>query len=1061
MKPLKLIISAFGPYAGTMPEIDFTKFDEKGLFLISGDTGAGKTMIFDAICFALYGKTSGTYRKETNLRSDYAKPDVPTFVDFWFSHQGHTYHVKRNPSYEREKKRGGGLSTEKENATLYKDDGIPTEGLSKVNAEIVELLHINEKQFKQIAMIAQGEFWSLLNAETKERTDILRNIFGTDGFKNIEYRLKERFDAADGKAKETGNAIVRYFGDVAADETDALCADLFAMQYNAEQTKSVWNTDEMLELTARIISSDNDRLQGIRNSLSEEEKGLDALKAKLTTAEYTNSLLKRVEILENESLSLKARRPEIDLLDEKLKKQRKATHTVKPHFDAYNEKERAAADAARMTDIKKEARIKALDDAKIASEKLAAAEARTPEAEEFKRTVNRISEEEQKYERKKTLTAELDMLEKENKSLESAEVHLKASEEALRKRIDQLQKKVEELKGKPAELESLNALNDKYSGLSARIGDVLGRDVPEYEAKIKDAEAKRAVCEKALDDYGAISKKRMAAEETRDRNRAGLLAAKLKEGEKCPVCGSVHHPEPAPLSDPGFSDEEFEELKKAEERALRSKDAAVAESERATTSYNECDRHLRDDIGACLADDLIKVRAEAGDTKELIGILEREDKALKLKLSDGLERAKTIAEECKTLNRAEEELKAARGEESDRLEKNRRSWEDANHENSRKLTEVRATLKEYESLGFPDLETALAVKTEALDGIKRIEGDTLRARKEKEEADNLVNRLNGELSALETELLRKREETETAKETLFKAVSENGFTGTDEAGTYFATEKELSLHEKELNDYHTAVSRNEVSLAQARKDAEGKQIMDVDALKQKCLGAESRVNSLRRTESTVLSRIAGNTEKSGHISELRAEYETASRKRSICDRLYRLVRGTTDKGRITLEQYIQATGFDGIIAAANKRLMPMSNNQFELFRKSDNLGKQSEHFLDLEVRDNFTGRRRPVGNLSGGESFKASLSLALGLSDTVSANLGGVMMDALFIDEGFGTLDKKSVDSAMETLLSLSGSNKLVGVISHREELIENIPQQIHVVKTRDGGSSFTVETDS
>ena len=158
-----------------------------------------------------------------------------------------------------------------------------------------------------------------------------------------------------------------------------------------------------------------------------------------------------------------------------------------------------------------------------------------------------------------------------------------------------------------------------------------------------------------------------------------------------------------------------------------------------------------------------------------------------------------------------------------------------------------------------------------------------------------------------------------------------------------------------------------------------------------------------------------------------------------------------------MEQYLQAAGFDGIIAAANRRMLPMSDGQYELYRQKDSLGKQSNNFLDLEVLDNYTGHRRPVGNLSGGESFKASLSLALGLSDTVSSNLGGVQMDALFVDEGFGTLDRKSLDNAMEILINLTGSNKLVGIISHREELIENIPQQIKVKKTK-AGSQITVE---
>ena len=165
-----------------------------------------------------------------------------------------------------------------------------------------------------------------------------------------------------------------------------------------------------------------------------------------------------------------------------------------------------------------------------------------------------------------------------------------------------------------------------------------------------------------------------------------------------------------------------------------------------------------------------------------------------------------------------------------------------------------------------------------------------------------------------------------------------------------------------------------------------------------------------------------------------------------------------NKAKITFEQYIQAAGFDNIIAAANRRLLPMSEGQYELCRKEDSDDKKSKTILNLEVRDNFTGHKRPVGNLSGGESFKASLSLALGLSDTVSSNMGGVQMDALFVDEGFGTLDRKSIENAMDILINLSGTDKLVGIISHREELMENIPQQIRVTKTKNGSR---IEIDS
>ncbi len=228
-------------------------------------------------------------------------------------------------------------------------------------------------------------------------------------------------------------------------------------------------------------------------------------------------------------------------------------------------------------------------------------------------------------------------------------------------------------------------------------------------------------------------------------------------------------------------------------------------------------------------------------------------------------------------------------------------------------------------------------------------------------------------------------------------------------------------------------------------------------LQQLCDTRKLEIERLRTAASDIGHRLSNNKKAYDNISAKSAELEDSRKAHNIFKRLYELVRGTTGNGKITLEQYIQAAGFDGIIAAANKRLLPMSDGQFELFRQEDSIGKKSSNFLELEVLDNYTGHRRPVGNLSGGESFKASLSLALGLSDTVSSKLGGIQMDALFIDEGFGTLDRKSIDSALDILINLSGANKLVGIISHREELMEAIPQQIKIKKLKDG-SHISVE---
>ena len=308
MKPIKLIISAIGPYAEEMPPIMFDAFEEKGLFLISGDTGAGKTTIFDAICFALYGKTSGTYRDEKNLRSEYAGDSVQSYVDFYFSHQGREFHVWRQPSYERQKQRGSGVILEKEKAILYEEGQTPIEGLTQVNNAIEELLHINEKQFKQIVMIAQGEFWYLLNAKTDQRTEILRKIFLTDGYKNIESKLKDRMDASYKIKVKAEDSIIQHFEDVSVNEKDELFGELEDIKSRAGRSGSAWNLDEILDVMERLILSDRERLKCIKADLKKAEAELKKNNEEFALAKTITALSRKEKNLKRKKKSLKKER---------------------------------------------------------------------------------------------------------------------------------------------------------------------------------------------------------------------------------------------------------------------------------------------------------------------------------------------------------------------------------------------------------------------------------------------------------------------------------------------------------------------------------------------------------------------------------------------------------------------------------------------------------------------------------------------------------------------------------------------------------------------------------
>ena len=298
MKPIKLIISGIGPYAKEMPEISFDDFGEKGLFLISGDTGAGKTTIFDAICFALYGTVSGSYRDTKNLRSEYAKEDVKSFVDFYFSHQGKNYQRLPTPPYERAKKRGSGVIEEKESACFYEENAAPIEGISNVNKAVYELLHIDEKQFKQIAMIAQGEFLSLLNAKTDERTDILRTIFSTTCYRNVEFKLKDRMDAANKSRSKKEISISQYFSDVLLIDESVFKNEFDELSKKISAGGVEFGLEGLFEMIQNINKENKEQLELCLVRCEEAEKALKQEQEKLTLAKVNNAFLERLELLE-------------------------------------------------------------------------------------------------------------------------------------------------------------------------------------------------------------------------------------------------------------------------------------------------------------------------------------------------------------------------------------------------------------------------------------------------------------------------------------------------------------------------------------------------------------------------------------------------------------------------------------------------------------------------------------------------------------------------------------------------------------------------------------------
>ena len=1075
MKPISLTLSAFGPYAKTMPPILFSQFADQGRFLIFGDTGSGKTMIFDAICFALYGTTSGSYRDTRNLRSEYADEKTESFVEFVFSHQGKTYEIRRTPEYERKKRRntGKGPDTimEKETVTFH-EQGLPAsaETLTQVNAAIRELLHMDEKQFKQVAMIAQGEFRDLLNAKTDQRTEILRRIFQTQSYREIASVLKKRLEQYETEKTLLETRIRQWFSEITAETDSPLAAELAGLQEQAAKTGSLWNLEEILALTEALLSEDAGRIGARRAAREAAEKDLESKKAELATAKLHNQALETLARCRENVKALASREPEIEAMRTLLERQKKASREGRPAEKAWQDKQievgRTAGEAERNAAEIRLAEAAAAEAGTAREE----AESRRPELLDTQKQIDRLQQDEARYQKRESLRRQAADLDREARQLgEQAEL-MQGKEAKLQEKIGSCRQFITEQKETPLRHQEAVAAGAALQTALNRMHWILGSRVPEWERRKRELKRSQDQYSQAREYWARAREARMTGEQILEDCRAGILAANLIEGEKCPVCGSLHHPEPARLPGVSITEEKLKELQKKEQELERRKNLALTEAEKAKTSLEEYETQLSGELADSLGD-----RTEDGlamqtdpeadrsgmphpELTEQILLLRRVQDETGEKLQENQRLCGELKQLCRRLEETEDLLKAAEGKEQEALKLQIAAVSEKKQKNDLTRAETEASLQTLGELPFAGWQQAKEELSRLSAIARTLQLSLEEAENRQKLADERVIRAHAAAKTLAETLKGQKEQEEELRLKLLSVTEILGFASPEEMHSFMIPETEIAAAEKQISEFEKKQAAAVQMHKQAEEAAKDLQPVDIAALRSYCEQKGREAEELRNLENAANNRLAGNTARKEKIEAHKPQLEKTRADWQTANRLYRLVTGTTGNGKITLEQYIQAAGFDGIIRAANRRLLPMSDGQFELFRQ-DSLGKKSNIFLDLEVLDHHTGHRRPVGNLSGGESFKASLSLALGLSDTVSGSHGGIQMDALFVDEGFGTLDRKPIESAMDILEGLSGSGKLVGIISHREELKERIPARINVAKTREG-SSISIEND-
>ena len=917
MRPLKLTVSAFGPYAGRVI-LNMEDLGTSGLYLITGDTGAGKTTIFDAVTYALYGEASGENRTPAMFRSKYANPETPTEVELTFSCAGKTYTVKRNPEYERPKARGTGTTTQKAEAELTMPDGRLVTKPREVDETIRGIMGVSRDQFMQIAMIAQGDFLKLLLASTDERKAIFRQLFRTQLYQVLQEGLKRESAALADRCVDARSSIKQYINGIAADDTDVLGIEVRKAK-NGELPMG-----EVLSLLRRLIEEDSRREEALCRRQGEIDRGLEAANGnlgKLAAREKTSAAIEQNRAgLAAEEKSGKALKAELDAQEakkpevEKAALEKSALEAELPRYDALD---------ALI------ARIGILADGREKSAKDL----------EAKRT---------KHDKD---GAALEELKKELISLSAAGEN--------RQRLILAQEKADQRKKRIAEL--LAALSDREE--RAVQLDLRRRD---YITATEESERASAV-------YMAMHRAYLD-------EQAGIIAQTLEDGVPCPVCGSTEHPRPAEKSEKAPTETQLKKAKKDEDEARKKQDTKNAVYVASKTEFDTATKAIRkqlheleqeSDIGIEEAKALMEARAAEAD-----GELARLSASIRNE-NRNIARKKTLEEQIPLKEKELAELKSA----ADELERSVAAQE---AEIRSKTEQMKA---EREALRFGS--RAEAVKQSA-----RL-GEFIRLSREKFE--------KAERACLESD---KRMGEYRA------AIAGLGDQLTEEPG---------------LDREEETRRRDELADERKKTEEEGK-----------------RLSARKTANHTALGSIEA---KAGDLEALEARYAWI---RALSNTANGNISG---KEKIMLETYIQTTFFDRIIARANTRLMVMSGGQYELKRRREGADLRSQSGLDLDVVDHYNGTERSVRTLSGGESFKASLSLALGLSDEIQSSSGGVRLDTMFVDEGFGSLDEESLDQAMKALADLAEGNRLVGIISHVAELKNRIERQITVKKDRSGGS--------
>jgi len=1036
MRPLRLRMQAFGPYADSA-EIDFRRLtaNNGGLFLIHGQTGAGKTSILDAICFALFGSSSGADRDGESLRSDLASTDRPTEVRFEFALGPDIYRVVRRPKQLEKRKREDGYRVANATAALYKlarglteadiDRGstdsweLLAGNVKNVDGVVIELLGMNADQFRQVVVLPQGQFRRFLSAQSGEREKLLETLFRTERYRRITEQLVFKAQELESEIKQHRQNLEAQLASLEIGENESLDGRL-----------------ETLKAEAAALTEESPLLED-RFRLATERRQTAQLAARAKT---------ELAAIQARLAGLKARQSEVEKAKEKLAAERRSRPVLSVdqrvlaierdlrHLAESEEREKRALAAAERELHENQAQFERL-------------QALAPELESWRAERTRLQGLWTNANRLKDANSRLHEL---NRAYATAAEKVRNAETALADATEKRREKQLEAEKFAESVPRVEALRREIELAKAKLVHLTQnlKEVDEAETEVKIERTRLADFEKQAHTAAQALKELKYGFHL---SQAAILARELKKGEPCPVCGSPEHPAPARFMD-AHAAVSKEELEAAEAKEREASERLAAHK----TRLESAERALK------LSEE--RLRAHFPGADERIRDYARHMREEQVRALEGMQRELLAAEEAaRKWHNATAALKAVEAY----LEKAELAYRNALSERDEARAKFESTCGQVAELEaslppeYRDPEAIKEIGVELKEKIKAHEKKLEESRQLRESAERKVAALKARLKTLAEQKAMKTEELEAESKARDEALKASGFPSLEECRLAGLSERELQELEALCRSFDADWASANDRLHQLEHELKEFPDWAHDlAARQSELDAVDKERSEKKARLLALKEKISLYQNAGErIAKLRAEIEKAEQRYRTLGRLASVAQGLPpfNTARVNLSRYVLASRLDEVLEQASRRLYKMSRGQFILKRSTGQEDRRRSAGLDLKVEDAFSGTTRPTSSLSGGEGFMASLSLALGLADVVQSRLGGVRLETVFVDEGFGTLDSETLELAMKTLTELQAGGRLVGVISHVPELREQIRNRL-IVRKKPSGSTVTWE---